>query len=154
MSILFPSRRELCLEATAQYSILPLLLVYLCLSERGNPFNHLVVGLNKLFSLDPLWSAAPNRDFSSDDAAVWPIIGLRFGEFDPVGHKLSTVRPPPLMTSEQQTRFHYYRGLLLCYHASLDLCLHLSLHFLSLTAERAYVIFGDNVVCVIGTHIK
>lgn len=58
------------------------------------------------------------------------------------------------MTSEQQTRFHYYRGLLLCYHASLDLCLHLSLHFLSLTAERAYVIFGDNVVCVIGTHIK
>ncbi|KAK9193113.1 hypothetical protein WN944_003810 [Citrus x changshan-huyou] len=132
MSILFPSRRELSLEATAQYGILPLLLVYLCLSER----------------------AAPNRDFSSDDDAVWPIIGLRFGEFDPVGHKLSTVRPPPLMTSEQQTRFHYYRGLLLCYHASLDLCLHLSLHFLSLTAERAYVIFGDNVVCVIGTHIK
>ena len=54
MSILFPSRRELSLEATAQYGILPLLLVYLCLSERGNPFNHLVVGLNKLFSLDPM----------------------------------------------------------------------------------------------------
>lgn len=107
-------------------------------SERGKPFNHLVVGLNKLFSLDPMpaFDQRPLIVISHlmMTLAVWPIIGLCFGEFDPVGHKLSTVCPPPLMTSEQQTRFHYI-GLLLCYHASLDLSLHLSLHLASGRAD-------------------